>query len=161
MQLANENSGDRQFRTDEGSTVPPKCRQFLSALHHSHPADLSPCRPLTLQASNACGTSWPRACVLGERKRGKQRVKRHPRHTFPQILTVVVSVTGIFLSSVFHVIRSFPNDCALNLVKNKLWTYFHFSERLINQGNHKSLPKSVSKHRSVILSILNSLKFYF
>lgn len=56
---------------------------------------------------------------------------------------------------------NFSNVCALDFVRNKLWNYLHFVERLINQENHKSLPKSVSSPHSVILTVLKHLKFYF
>ena len=50
-----------------------------------------------------------------------------------QTLTVVASVTGLFLSLVLLCDLTFSKDCVLSCVRNRRGTYFHFAERLIKE----------------------------
>lgn len=128
----------------------PRPRLFLFPLHHHDPAVYR--RMLHLMTSGL---------LSREEERGRAKDKwAYQSHAHPNLNSSSICNWIIFIFR-FSCDLNFSNDCALDFVKNKLWTYCHFSERLINQENHKSLPKSVSIHCSVILSIMNHLKFYF
>ena len=132
----------QQFRTHDSSMVslktpvvslftPPSLpsRLWSSCLS---PQDIDPGPPMTSglesrpEESGKAGSEWANQSYIH------------------QTLTVVASVTGLFLSLVLLCDLNFPKDCVLNCVRNRWGTYFHFAERLVNQRNHKFLSNSVN-----------------
>lgn len=151
--LANKNSGDRHFRSDNDLTISPRTRLFL--------LPTPPSLLCWLLFSSMLAEPHDLRPVSQASRKGKGKEQNgHTSRTCTQILLLVTSVTGRFYDWFLCLIWIFPNDHALNFARNS-WTCYYFAERLINQGNHKLLPNSASFHCSVILSILIHLKFYF